>query len=194
MSRQKKAVLTTGEVAKICNVAPRTVSKWFDSGQLRGYRIPGSKDRRIPIAQLVRFMQSHGIPLGDLETGVVRVLILDSDPELGLGLRNALTEDESFEAESVATAFEAGAAAAVFKPHVLLLDVARSDMNVKTLRQTLSMHETLQTIKLVGMQEALTESQGEGLRQLGFDGYLAKPFHKNDLFHVLAEAMADALS
>jgi len=54
-----KDVLTTGEVAKICNVAPRTVSKWFDSGQLRGYRIPGSKDRRIPVAQLVRFMKAH---------------------------------------------------------------------------------------------------------------------------------------
>ena len=37
-----KEVLTTGEVAKICNVAPRTVSKWFDSGSLKGYRIPGS--------------------------------------------------------------------------------------------------------------------------------------------------------
>ena len=31
-----KDVLTTGEVAKICNVAPRTVSKWFDSGALHG--------------------------------------------------------------------------------------------------------------------------------------------------------------
>ena len=47
-----KDVLTTGEVAKICNVAPRTVSKWFDSGALHGYRIPGSKDRRIPLNQL----------------------------------------------------------------------------------------------------------------------------------------------
>ena len=57
-----KSVLTTGEVAKICKVAPRTVSKWFDSGKLRGYRIPGSKDRRIPMEHLIRFMRAHGIP------------------------------------------------------------------------------------------------------------------------------------
>src|SRR5205823_90621 len=43
-----KTIFTTGQVAKICKVAPRTVSKWFDSGRLRGYRIPGSQDRRIP--------------------------------------------------------------------------------------------------------------------------------------------------
>ena len=45
---EMKKVFTTGQVAKICKVAPRTVSKWFDSGRLRGYRIPGSQDRRIP--------------------------------------------------------------------------------------------------------------------------------------------------
>ena len=55
-------VFTTGEVAKVCNVAPRTVSKWFDRKLLGGYRIPGSKDRRIPIAELVRFMKEYGIP------------------------------------------------------------------------------------------------------------------------------------
>ena len=45
-----KTIFTTGQVAKICKVAPRTVSKWFDSGRLRGYRIPGSQDRRIPVS------------------------------------------------------------------------------------------------------------------------------------------------
>ena len=55
----EKNVLTTGQVAKICHVAPRTVSKWFDTGQLQGYRIPGSKDRRIPVDKLLRFMESH---------------------------------------------------------------------------------------------------------------------------------------
>ena len=57
-----KDVLTTGQVSRICNVAPRTVCKWFDSGQLRGYRIPGSRDRRIPLAELIRFMKAHNMP------------------------------------------------------------------------------------------------------------------------------------
>ena len=56
-------VLTTGDVAKICNVAPRTISKWFDKGLLNGYRIPGSRDRRIPIAELAQFMAAHKIPI-----------------------------------------------------------------------------------------------------------------------------------
>ncbi len=38
-----KDVLTTGEVAKICNVAPRTVSKWFDSAPCMGIESQAAK-------------------------------------------------------------------------------------------------------------------------------------------------------
>jgi len=62
MAKGKK-ILTTGDVAEICNVASRTVHKWFDSGLLAGYRIPGSRDRRITIGELKRFMQEHNMPM-----------------------------------------------------------------------------------------------------------------------------------
>ncbi len=60
MAKGRK-VLTTREVAEICNAASRTVEKWFDGG-LKGYRIPGSRERRIPRPELVRFMKECGIP------------------------------------------------------------------------------------------------------------------------------------
>ena len=62
----QKTIFTTGQIAKICKVAPRTVSKWFDSGRLKGYRIPGSQDRRIPREDLVAFLTEHKMPLGGL--------------------------------------------------------------------------------------------------------------------------------
>src|SRR5260221_269976 len=75
-----KKVFTTGQVAKICKVAPRTVSKWFDSGRLRGYRIPGSQDRRIPREHLIRFLKEHGMPLGALEEeGWHKILIIGAE-------------------------------------------------------------------------------------------------------------------
>jgi excisionase family DNA binding protein len=63
----RKRVFTTGQVAKLCKVAPRTVCKWFDAGKLRGYRIPGSQDRRVPRDNLLRFLRENGMPLDDLE-------------------------------------------------------------------------------------------------------------------------------
>lgn len=60
---QDKQIYTTGQVAVMCGCAPRTVSNWFDSGRLRGYRIPGSNDRRIPREQLLRFLRENGMPI-----------------------------------------------------------------------------------------------------------------------------------
>lgn len=58
-------VFTIGQVAQICKVAPRTASKWFDSGRLKGYRIPGSQDRRVPQENLIKFMKENQIPIPD---------------------------------------------------------------------------------------------------------------------------------
>src|SRR5216117_3594650 len=90
-------VFTTGQVAKICKVAPRTVSKWFDSGRLKGYRIPGSQDRRIPRDYLIKFLKEHGMPLGDLEDeAMAKVLIVAQDQVLIENLRQKLPIDRSF--------------------------------------------------------------------------------------------------
>ena len=66
MSEQKQ-IFTTDEVAKLCKVAPRTVAKWFDSGRLKGYRIPPDQDRRIPREHLIRFLKEHGMSADELE-------------------------------------------------------------------------------------------------------------------------------
>jgi hypothetical protein len=72
--------LTTGQVAKFADVASRTVCKWFDAGKLKGYRIPGSNDRRIPPGEVLRFLIAHGMPV-PAELAPLRVLYfgLESD-------------------------------------------------------------------------------------------------------------------
>lgn len=45
--------------------APRTVSKWIDSGKLIGYKLPDSDDRRVMRADLVRFFQEWKYPVPD---------------------------------------------------------------------------------------------------------------------------------
>ena len=55
--------LTTGQVARACGVASRTAAKWIDSGLLKGFKIPGSRDRRVAEADLLEFKKVHGIPL-----------------------------------------------------------------------------------------------------------------------------------
>lgn len=56
-------VYTTGQIARICKVSPRTVKNWIDSGKLKGYKLPSSGDRRVTRESLVHFMKAHEFPL-----------------------------------------------------------------------------------------------------------------------------------
>ena len=116
-------VFTTGQVAKICKVAPRTVSKWFDSGRLKGYRIPGSQDRRIPREYLIKFLKEHGMPLGDLEDeAMAKVLIVAQDQILIENLRRELPVERQFKVGVAASGFEAGIQAESFHPDCIIVD------------------------------------------------------------------------
>lgn len=190
MNLFEKDVLTTGEVAKICNVASRTVSKWFDSGQLRGYRIPGSKDRRIPVANLLKFMKGHGIPFDGLMSGNTRVLIVDQDESVVSTLKNILSEQTNFDVRTAASAFEAGVECERFRPHVMLLDMHLSDGEGKQITKVLHGNDDLQVTKVVGMSGKLTDGQVASLSQQGFDGALRKPFTVRQVIEAIEGAHA----
>jgi excisionase family DNA binding protein len=187
-----KTVLTTGEVAKICKVAPRTVSKWFDSGQLRGYRIPGSKDRRIPVEHLLRFMRSHGMPLNGLDAGHKRLVILDADPGLGDALRRALAGNGGYEVATASSAIEAGAVVSEQKPDVFIVDVTLPDVAPRAIARWLRSAEELRGTCLVGVAPGLTEGKGQALVQDGFDAYLSKPFDVRTLVQLIESRNSDS--
>jgi len=187
---REKDILTTGEVAKICNVAPRTVSKWFDSGQLRGYRIPGSKDRRIPVNALIRFMKAHDIPLDGLQSGKTRVLIVDDESEIVEVLQKVLSEQANYEVRTAHGGFAAGVECEKFRPHVILLDMHFGDINGEGVLKMVRDNGDLQLAKVIAMSGKLTGGQAQQLLTRGFDGYLKKPFHVRQAIESIEEATA----
>lgn len=185
---KQKEVLTTGDVARICNVAPRTVSKWFDTGKLKGYRIPGSRDRRIPLGQLVKFMRMHGLPLNGLDGGSLRVLIVDDESDMRELLRDMLASNSKYEVHSASNGFEAGMLADQVRPHVILLDLRLEDVDGRTVCKNVKANPTLAATKVIAVSGQLTSRQGQMLMSEGFDGYLAKPFTLEDVVRVVEEA------
>ena len=167
-----KDVLTTGDVAKICHVAPRTVSKWFDNGQLKGYRIPGSKDRRIPVSELIRFMKVHNMPTAELAVGTIRILVADSNDQTASALADILQNKAGYEVRTARSSFETGAALQKFAPHVLLISLLADDIEARSICQGIRENEDLGTIKIVAIANQLSDSESQALLRKGFDGYL----------------------
>jgi len=183
-----KDVLTTGEVARICNVAPRTVSKWFDSGTLTGYRIPGSKDRRIPLPQLIKFMKHHGMPLNGLMTGATRVMIVDDEADIVEVLEKILEDEAKYEVEVAKSGFMAGITAEKFKPHVILLDMHLKDIDGREVARLVKANNELQLTKTIAMSGRMTEPELKGLVGADFDGYLKKPFNVRHVIQTIEDA------
>jgi len=184
----EKDVLTTGEVAKICNVAPRTVSKWFDSGQLKGYRIPGSKDRRIPVAELYRFMKAHNIPMDGITSGSTRVLVVDADSEVCAVLERVLSEQTNYEVRTAHTGFSAGLECERFRPHVILIDVHLNGSEPADLSAIIRSSSQLQMTRLLAMSGKLTDGQGQTVLAAGYDGFLKKPFQVRQVVEAIEHA------
>jgi excisionase family DNA binding protein len=187
MLTRRKEVLTTGEVARICHVAPRTVSKWFDTGQLTGYRIPGSRDRRIPREQLLQFMRMHGMPLKELEGNVIRVLVVDPD-SAALAVAKSLSAQGRYEVRSATNDFEAGMRAEEFRPHVVLVSVVAEGVDSAQILRNLRANQDLASTKVVSVGGALTRGQKGALLREGFDAVLCKPFTPADLTAVIEQA------
>lgn len=183
-SDKPKTVFTTGEVARICSVAPRTVSKWFDSGQLRGYRIPGSRDRRIPLAELMRFMKAHGMPVEALETGHVRVLLLDSDQQF-VELLTKTLQELGLEVCTASGEFQAGILANQFRPQILIIDTMVQGLDPQRIAHQVRSDPYLRHTRLIAVGAQLDSGRGQALKEAGFDAYLAKPFEVQKLVDLL---------
>ena len=108
MSLSAKTVFTTGEAAKICKVSQQTIIRCFDNGSLKGFRVPGSRFRRIPREQLFAFMKENGIPTDALESGDRKVLVVDDDVELVELLVDVFDLDGRFEVKTANNGFFAG--------------------------------------------------------------------------------------
>ena len=119
---RRKRVLTAGECAKLCHVAPRTLGKWVDEGRLKGFRLPGSQDRRIPRENLLAFMRANGIPTHELEGALVRrVLFVGAEHA---GAVSAHLPSGAFDHDTAASLFEAGLLFGTWRPDAAVVDLA----------------------------------------------------------------------
>ena len=169
MNNKRKDILTTGQVAQICKVAPRTVTKWFDTGQLKGYRIPGGRDRRIPATELIRFMKVHNMPTEELEHDKVRILIIDSDWQSANSLAETLKKNPSFTVEIANSGFDAVLIAQKIEPHVILINLTASDIDANLICSNVRKNPELGVTKVIALAEGLKANEASGVLHKGYD-------------------------
>lgn len=176
-----KNVYTTGEVAGICKVSQQTVIRCFDSGRLKGFRVPGSKFRRIPRDCLLQFMKENGIPLDSLESGKKRVLVVDDDEAIVEMLVELLERDGRFEVRTARSGYDAGLSTHEFRPDVIILDFKLPDINGNVVCRTLRSNPAFEHIKIIIISGVVDKDEIDELMTAGADDFLQKPFQIDEL-------------
>lgn len=184
-----KTVFTTGEAAKICKVSQQTIIRCFDSGQLKGFRVPGSRFRRIPREHLYAFMKENNIPTDALESGKRKVLVVDDDKDLVDLLVDVLEGDGRFETRSVNNGFDAGMTVREYRPDLIILDVMLPDINGKDVCVRVRGDKSLEAVKIVCVSGIVEEDKIEELRRAGANEFLAKPFETEKLIETICRLL-----
>jgi two-component system OmpR family response regulator len=171
-----KTVFTTGEAAKICKVSQQTIIRCFDNGSLKGFRVPGSRFRRIPREQLFSFMKENGIPTDALESGKRKILVVDDDEELVELLVDVFERDGRFETRNANNGFGAGMLVKEFRPDLVVLDVMLPDINGKEVCQRVRSDASLESVKIICISGMVEQDKIADLRAVGADDFMHKPF------------------
>ena len=176
-----KDLFTTGEAADICRVSQQTIIRCFDTGRLEGFRVPGSKFRRIPRASLLKFMKENHIPLDNLESGKKKVLIVDDDAEIVELISEVLYRDGRFEVKTASSGYEAGMTTQQFKPDLILLDYMLPDVNGNVVCQTIKKDPAFEDIRIIIVSGVIRQDEIDQLLKSGAEDFIRKPFNIDEL-------------
>jgi two-component system, OmpR family, response regulator len=176
-----KRIFTTGEAADVCKVSQQTIIRCFDSGRVSGFRVPGSKFRRIPRDELIRFMKANNIPTEILDAGKKRILAVDDDPAILELFMDLFKADGRFELRTAANGYDAGMLTEQFRPHLLLLDYLLPDINGTVVCQRIRNNSHLKSCKILFISGVIKADEVQSLKAAGADDFLKKPFEIQDL-------------
>jgi excisionase family DNA binding protein len=184
-----KDLFTTGEAAEICNVSQQTIIRCFDSGRLDGFRIPGSKFRRIPRESLLKFMRENGIPMIGIDSGKKKILVVDDDAEIVELMVDLLVRDGRFDIRTASSGYEAGIVTQQFHPDLIILDYMLPDVNGNVVCRTIRSDGQFDNTKIIIVSGVVNQTEIQDLLDSGAEAFVRKPFDITALVEKIAEVL-----
>ena len=171
----KKRTFTTGEIADYCGVTFRTVIRWVDKGELKGYELPGRGDKRIELNDFLAFLKKHNMPIpAEFAPNLKRVLIVEDDRLSAHAIQRAL-QRAGFDTLVATESFQAGTLVGTYLPTVMTLDLNMPGLNGHQILQAIATDAKLHYLKVLVVSGA-TQNELDKALELGAHEVLEKPF------------------
>lgn len=176
-------LLTTSEVAAYCQVTNDGVVKWIKAKKLRAYSTPGGH-YRIRKSDFKEFLERYGMPVDSefFSEERKKILVVDEQKEMLEAITHALGGDgSSFSILSARDGYEAGLKIGSFKPDLIILDVAATNMNGVDVCQRVKLDPDTEGIKVLAIMGQPEQGSMEKAYKVGADLCLVKPLQMESL-------------
>lgn len=168
-------ILSTGVAAKLCGVSQQTIIRALDDGELKGFRVPGSRFRRVSRGVLVSYMRRVGIPVPVQLENRFRVLVITKDDEVRSKLVKPFAKKNRFHLQFVSGLIECGLELRNLAPHVIVFD-GIDEVVARTELLSCRAVESCSRIKGFWLGPSLCDTSIRDMIQAGFD----KCFERSD--------------
>ena len=174
--------LTTGDIAKYCDVNLRTVIRWIDNGSLKGYKLPGRGNNRVKVEDFLLFLNENNMPVPDelaAKSQNKNILIVDDEAAIARAIQR-VTMRAGYTTLIANDGFQAGLLLASYKPALMTLDLSMPGLNGFEVIKYTRANKEFDNIKILVIS-ALDQKQLEKACEYGADMALSKPFENKSL-------------
>lgn len=193
-----KPFYTTGEVAKICKIATKTVVNYCESGKIRFEQSPITNYRRIPRHELIRFITQFNIPVSQLSVVETKsVLVVDDDRVFVDIVVSALEKHFSqrpleCKARKAYDGYTALIEIGKEQPDIVILDILMPRLDGFAVCRILKENPLTNHIKICAVSAKSDDETRDGILKAGADEFLSKPF-KLDYLCEVVEKLCDVV-
>ena len=173
-------ILTTGQIAKYCQVDARTVNRWIGQKVLAAHALPITNFHRVKAMDFVRFLREQKMPIPDdfADLCTTKILIVDDDHPMAKSIERILTfqKSDGVKCEIASDGFEAGRLLQKSRPDLVILDVRMPRMDGFQVCKLIKSDPDLSHIKILAISGILHGEEHEKILAAGADDFIEKPF------------------
>lgn len=191
MALRRKS-LSTGDIARYCQVTPATVVNWIKADKLQVYTTPGGQ-YRMDVGEFVKFLQENRLPIPEelQPSNERRVLLIDNDPAVLERATQAIAQAlPSIILEDSDNGFDGLIKMGSFKPNATVLDLALPNIDTSEVVRRLRANQDTRNMFVVAVGGAEADPDlVRKVRRVGVDAFLERPLSMDELNRTLARLL-----
>ena len=174
----RRSSLSTGDIARHCQVTPATVVNWIKAGKLKVYSTPGGQ-YRMEVKAFIDFLNENKFPIPEelAPASERRILVIDDDEDI---LKLAAESLEEYmpnaEIETSSDGYDGLLKIGSFKPHAIVLDLMMPRVDGAEVCRRLRGNTETKNVFIIAVSGLSADNElVRKVKRIGVDDFFTKP-------------------